>query len=125
MGVAGYRSLSVWQKAMDFVDVCYDLTAQFPKHEMFGLAAQLQRAGVSIPSNIAEGQGRESTREFIHHLSIARGSLYEAETQILIAQRRKYVSPDAVASSLDRTAEIARMLHGLIDRLYQKLDVQG
>jgi four helix bundle protein len=121
MGVSSYRDLIVWQKAMDFVDLCYDLTALFPKSEQFNLVSQLQRAAVSVPSNIAEGQGREHTREFINHLSIARGSLYEAETQIQIAERRKYIISNDVNTALNLSAEIARMLHGLIQALERKL----
>ncbi len=121
MAVGGYRDLLVWQKAMDFVDLCYTLSSQFPKSEQFNLSSQLQRAGVSVPSNIAEGQGREHTREFINHLSIARGSLCEAETQILIAERRHYITPDQARFALDLGGEIARMIHGLIQALQRKL----
>src|SRR5207302_733564 len=70
MAVAGYRDLLVWQKGMDFVDRCYELTDRFPRSERFNLCSQLQRAAVSVPANIAEGQGREHTREFMNHLSI-------------------------------------------------------
>ena len=119
--VAGHRELIVWQKAMDFVDVCYTLSDHFPKTELYNLASQLQRAAVSVPANIAEGQGREHTREFINHLSIARGSLCEAETHILIAERRKYIGSEVVRPALDLSAEIARMTHGLIEALQRKL----
>ncbi|HUR53979.1 MAG TPA: four helix bundle protein, partial [Gemmataceae bacterium] len=101
------------------------LTDRFPKTVLYNLSSQLQKASVSVPSNIAEGQGREHTREFIHHLSIARGSLYEAETQILIAERRKYISTEHVEPVLGLSAEIARMIHGLIAALNRKLDEQG
>jgi four helix bundle protein len=86
-----YRDLEVWRKAMDFVTECYTLTRDFPKSETYGLTSQLQRAAVSVPANIAEGQGRQHTAEFIQHLSIAYGSLMEAETHIQIAQRLGYV----------------------------------
>jgi four helix bundle protein len=124
MSVAGYRQLAVWQKAMEFVDLCYGITDHFPKSELYNLTSQLRKAGVSVPSNIAEGQGREHTKEFIHHLAIARGSLYEAETQILIAERRKYIVTEHVEPALRLSAEIARMLHGLIAALNRKLDEQ-
>ena len=78
--IASYRDLQVWRKAMDFVVACYEVARDFPKTETYGLSSQLQRAAVSIPANIAEGRSRRHTREFIHHLSIAYGSLTEAET---------------------------------------------
>ena len=80
MTLDSYHDLIVWQRAIDFVVDTYKLTGRFPRTEVYGLTAQLQRAVVSIPSNIAEGAGRIPTREFIHHASIARGSLFEAET---------------------------------------------
>lgn len=85
MPVQSYRDLIVWQKAMDLVKLVYDLTDKFPKEELFGLTIQIRKAVVSVPSNIAEGQGRSSTKEFLRHLSIAYGSLMETETQNLIA----------------------------------------
>ena len=89
MEIMSYRDLIAWQKAMDLVTAIYRATAGFPRDEIYGLTSQLRRAAVSTPSNIAEGQGRQSTREFIHFLSIAYGSLNEAQTQILIAERLK------------------------------------
>jgi four helix bundle protein len=78
--MAGYRDLKVWQAAMQLAGDVYRLSAQFPKHETYGLASQLQRSAVSLPSNIAEGQGRNSRKEFHHFLGIALGSLAELET---------------------------------------------
>ena len=99
-----YRDLIAWQKAMDLVTAIYRATAGFPRDEIYGLTSQLRRAAVSIPSNIAEGQGRQSTREFIHFLSIAYGSLNEAQTQILIAERLKYLNDsDCQSLSSNRT----------------------
>jgi len=86
MSVQSYRDLQVWQKSMDLVTECYRATQQFPKTEIYGLTSQLQRAAVSVPANIAEGQGRQHTKEFIQHLSIAYGSLAELETHLQIAQ---------------------------------------
>lgn len=86
MGVKHYRELIVWQKAMDLVAVVYSATRLFPKEETWGLAQQVRRAAVSVPSNIAEGQGRETTKDLSKHLTIAQGSLQEVETQILIAE---------------------------------------
>jgi four helix bundle protein len=93
----------------------------FPKTETYGLAAQLRRCAVSIPSNIAEGAGRIHTREFIRHLGIARGSLFEAETQIRISHRLNYSSPECIQPLLGTVGELGRMLHGLIGSLERKI----
>lgn len=121
MTLTNYHDLIVWQKAIDFVVDTYKLTGKFPRAELYGLMSQLQRAVVSIPSNIAEGAGRLHTREFINHLGIARGSLYEAETQIIIAQRLGYVTEDDIKPLLGMIAELGRMLHGLLASLERKL----
>ena len=122
MTLTSYHDLLVWQKAIDFVVDCYKLTGGFPRAETFGLAAQLQRAAVSVPSNIAEGAGRTHTREFLRHLGISRGSLFEAETQIIIARRLNYATADAVQPLLSAVAEVGKMLHGLIASLERKLE---
>ncbi len=122
MTVTSYHDLIVWQKAIDFVVDTYRLTGQFPRAELYGLMSQLQRAVVSIPSNIAEGAGRGHTREFIHHTCISRGSLFEAETQIVIAQRLGYASEADIKPLLGMIAEIGKMLNGLIASLERKLD---
>src|SRR5262245_28612308 len=106
MGSASYRDLLVWQKAMDFVVACYETTDRFPKKELYGLSCQLQRAAVAVPANIAEGRGRLSTKEYLHHVSIAYGSLFEAETHILIAERLKYLSSEDVRPLPDLSAEL-------------------
>ncbi len=90
MKVRRYQDLIVWQKAMDLVEKVYEITRHYPREELYGLTAQSRKAAVSIPSNIAEGQGRSTTPDFLRHLSIAYGSLLELETQILIARRLKY-----------------------------------
>jgi four helix bundle protein len=117
MTVRHYSDLIVWQKAMDLVTELYRATEPFPQREMFGLTNQLRRAGVSIPSNIAEGQGRGTTKDFLNFLYVARGSLQEAETQILIASRLGYVGDECRDSLLARTAEVSRILNGLINSL--------
>ena len=109
-----YRQLIAWQKAMDLVDLVYDCTDQFPRRELYDLGSQLRRAAVSVPSNIAEGQARQSQREFYRFLSNARGSLVEIETQILIAQRRPYISAADAERVMDHCAELGRILNGLI-----------
>ncbi len=91
MTLKSYRDLEVWQKSMDLVVVCYQITKEFPKNEIYGLSSQLQRAAVSIPSNIAEGRHRQHSKEFLQHLSIAYGSLAELETHIQIAERLHYI----------------------------------
>jgi len=92
MKLKSFRDLRVWQLAMELVEITYRLTKNFPKDEMYGLTSQVQRAAVSVPSNIAEGHTREHTREFLHHLSIAQASLAELETQLEIGARLKYLS---------------------------------
>ncbi len=116
-----YRDLQVWQKAMGLVVSCYDISNGFPKSETYGLASQLRRAAVSVPANIAEGPGRNHTREFINHLSIAYGSLMEVETHLQIAARLHYVPEIEVEQLLLKTNEIGRMLNGLMRVLNQKL----
>jgi four helix bundle protein len=91
MSIHDYRDLIVWQKAIDLVEDVYQVTARFPREELYGLTIQLRRAAVSIPSNVAEGHGRASTRDFLHFLSISHGSLKEVETQIIVAERLKYI----------------------------------
>jgi four helix bundle protein len=121
MAVQNYRQLIAWQKAMELVRLVYELTKKFPREELFGLTLQIRKAAVSIPSNIAEGQGRNSTKEFLHHLSIARGSLLETETQGLIADMQAYITPNELTGLLDKTAEVGRLINGLINSLEQKL----
>ena len=106
---------------MELVKCVYDLTKKFPKEELFGLTSQIRRAVVSVPSNIAEGQGRDSTKEFLHHLSIAYGSLMETETQGLIAEMQNYVSAEETVLLLEKSAEVGRLINGLANSLKRKL----
>ncbi|MBA4188245.1 MAG: hypothetical protein C0467_09545 [Planctomycetaceae bacterium] len=122
MVVTSYHKLGVWQKAIELVVDCYALSHKFPNTEMYGLASQLQRAAVSVPSNIAEGAGRKFTREYIRHVGIARGSLFETETQIIISQRLGYATTEEIQPLLELVAEVGRMIHGLIASLERKLD---
>ena len=108
-----YRDLVVWQKAMDLVEIVYAVTANFPSDERFGLTSQVRRAAVSIPSNIAEGEGRRSRNEFGHFLSVAYGSLREVETQLLIAVRLGYAIAEYCQPAFDLADEVGRMLNGL------------
>ncbi|OQY34719.1 MAG: four helix bundle protein [Spirochaetaceae bacterium 4572_59] len=115
--VRNYRELIVWQKAMDLVELVYQASKQFPKEELYGLTSQVRRSAVSIPSNIAEGQARKSTAEFLNFLSIANGSRAEMETQILLAQRLKYVTSDTAQPILNLSGEVNRLLNGLMNSL--------
>jgi four helix bundle protein len=109
-----YRNLIAWQRAMGLVTGIYGATRGFPRDELYGLTNQLRRAAVSVPSNIAEGQARFSRREFHYFLSIARGSLVEIETQLCIAQNLGYLSTKQAQPLLTQTAELGRILNGLI-----------
>ena len=109
----GYRELVVWQKSMRLVAEVNRSTERFSKSELFGLTSQLRRAVVSVPSNIAEGQGRDSAKEFVRHISFAYGSLMEAETQLQIAANLGYIEQVEVERLLQSAAEISRMLNGL------------
>lgn len=121
MSVKSFRELFAWQKAMDLVVSVYEQSRGFPREEIFGLTSQLRRAAVSVPSNIAEGQGRATTREFLHFLSIANGSLCEAQTQILIGARLEYLDAPRCDTLIEATAEVGRLLNGLTKSLQQKL----
>ena len=116
---AAYKNLIVWQKAMELVDLVYELMKSFPKDERFRLCDQLARAVVSVPSNIAEGNGRATKQDYSHFLSIARGSLYETMTQLEIARRQGYVKDISCAESL--ADELRRMLNTLITKLSEKV----
>src|SRR5436190_20571057 len=118
MSIQSYRDLVVWQKAMDLVVGCYQATRAFPSEERFGLTNQIRRSAVSISSNIAEGQGRAHTKEFLNHLSMAKGSLCELETQLEISRRVGFISESELAPLLALSDEISRML----TILRQKLD---
>ncbi|MCB9894230.1 MAG: four helix bundle protein [Planctomycetes bacterium] len=107
------EDLQVWQRALDLVDGVYAVTKRWPKDEVFGLTNQIRRAAVSIPSNIAEGQGRRNDGDFLRFLAIALGSLMEVKTQLIIAQRQGFATSDEVTSLLTVGDEIARMLVAL------------
>ena len=92
MKIHNFKELQVWQKAMDLAVFTYQLTSYFPKEEKYGLISQIQRCAVSVPSNIAEGSGRVSKKEFQHFISIAMGSSFELETQVILAYRFNYIN---------------------------------
>src|SRR4051812_37096676 len=117
MPVMHYRELAAWQRAMDLVETVYRITRDFPSAELYGLTNQVRRAAVSIPSNIAEGQGRGIGKAFTHHLRISNGSRQEVETQLLIALRLGYVTEDVIAPALNLAQEVGRIVAGLIRSL--------
>ena len=117
MKVRNYQELIVWERAMDLVEEIYKATKEFPREELYALTSQIRRAAVSIPSNIAEGQGRRTTADFLRHLSIAYGSLREVETQALIARRLSYIAQAKLEEVMDRAGEVGRLLNGLMASL--------
>ncbi len=111
--ISGFRDLRVWQGGMDLVEQVYRLTRDFPEHERYGLVSQMQRAAVSIPSNIAEGHTRDSSKDYLRHLSIARASLAELQTQLEIAKRLRYCSSERYTHLLGQSDILARQLLAL------------
>ena len=112
-----YRDLLVWQKSMKLVSSIYRITKNFPKKEEFSLSSQIRRAAISIPSNIAEGFGRKTPKEFIRFLYIAIGSLFEVQTQIDISLDQKYIVNDTYKDIFDKSREIERMICSLIMKI--------
>ena len=112
-----YRDLIVWQKAMELARQTYAITAELPKKECYGLAAQIRRAVVSIPSNIAEGHGRLTDSQFRHFLGNARGSLCELQTQMELASDFGYIEKQIIHSFMEQGSEVARLINGLIATL--------
>jgi four helix bundle protein len=113
MSNRNFMDLIVWRKAMDLVVAVYKSTAEFPREEMYGLTAQMRKAVVSVPSNIAEGEGRRTTGEFLNCLSVSYGSLRELETQVLISERLGYLPSEARERLIQQSSEIGRLLNGL------------
>ena len=114
MAWKSYKDLIVWQKAMDLTDEIYRLTNKLPKEELFGLSNQLRRAAVSVPSNIAEGHGRNTSKEFCRFLAISNGTCMELETQLLICVRLKFLTQQDIEIAVSMLSEISRMLTTLI-----------
>lgn len=117
MQIKSFRDLRVWQAGIELVDSKYTVTLKFPRNEIYGLASQMQRAAVSVPSNIAEGHARESTKEYLQHLSIAQAALAELETQIEIAKRRKYMSEGETNHLIESGSSLGRQLFALRNAL--------
>lgn len=112
-----YRDLLVWQKAMNFVTEIYNHTKSFPEEERYGLTLQLRRCSVSLPSNMAEGYGRNSTQDYIRFLRIANGSLFESQTQLIIARNLGFLSEEKFSVLFELSREIERMLSSLIKKV--------
>ena len=121
MAAGYYSDLKVWQKSMDLAVEIYQLVKLLPREELYGLSDQMRRAVVSIPSNIAEGHQRSATKDYIRFLFIAKGSLGELETQLLLCERLGYVNNEISGPIYSRCEEIGRMLSGLINSLQEKL----
>ena len=111
--VLGFRELRVWQAAMALITEVYVATGSFPKSETYGLSSQIQRAAISVAANIAEGQGREHLKEFLHFLSLARASLAELITEIEIAGRLRFLPPENVARLVNASEQIYKQLFAL------------
>jgi four helix bundle protein len=120
MAIKSFRDLRVWQAAMELVEQVYSLTRTFPKHEIYGLTSQVQRAVVSVPSNITEGHTREHRKEFLQHLSVAQASLAELQTLLEIASRLRYCSRENAAPILERCTSLSMQLYALRNALLKK-----
>ena len=119
--INSHRDLLAWQRPMDLVSGIYDLTARFPSDEKFGLVSQLRRAAISIPSNIAEGYGRGTSQDYLRFLRVARGSLFEIDTQLLIAQRMGYLDERGYEEMEHRLTGAVRILAGLIKSIEARI----
>jgi four helix bundle protein len=118
--IKSYKDLIVWQRGVDLVELIYRITEKLPTKEKFGLISQMQRAAVSIPSNIAEGYGRQSAGSYAQFLSVARGSLFELETQIELCIRLKYIQKTEPEKLLIEITEISKMLTSLISKMKER-----
>jgi len=121
MKITSFRDLRVWQLAMDLVELVYRLTRSFPRNEIYGLASQIQRAAVSVPSNIAEGHTREHTKEYLHHISMSQASLAELETRLEIAIRLGYVSLQEARSIAEHAESLGKQLYALRNALLKRV----
>lgn len=125
MKVEKYEQLVAWQKAMNLVEAVYVASGAFPRQEVYGLTSQVRRAVVSVPSNIAEGQARSSSKDFLRYLRIAQGSLGEVETQLMIAGRLQYINGEEMAPLLAAAREVGRLVRGLSAAIERRVLAQG
>ena len=119
--VSHFRELHVWQRGMDIVETVYRVSAAFPKSELYGLTGQVRRAAVSVPSNIAEGHTRASTKEYLNHVSMAQASLAEVETQLEIASRLGYLASAELSAILEQAAVLGKQLYALRNALAKRV----
>lgn len=124
MSVSSYRDLKVWQAAMDLAVECHNATAAFPKEEVYGLTSQIRRAAGSVPANIAEGHGRETTGAFVQFCRVAQGSLKELETHLILAGRLSYLDGQVLEGLLARSEAIGKMVRAMIRSLQQRMETQ-
>jgi four helix bundle protein len=120
--IQSYRDLKVWQQAMGLAEVCYKLTRQFPKDELYGMTSQVRRSAASVAANIAEGHGRNSRGEYIQFLRVAQGSLKELETHLMLAARVGLISDGLIAPALKQSEGLGKMLRALIRSLERGKD---
>ncbi len=118
--IRNYRDLNVWKKSVELSKLVYLISQTFPANQQYGLRSQIERSAVSVASNIAEGSGRNGTNEFIYHLGIAQGSLFEVETQLIIANEIGFLPAEKLNDLLNLSEEIGRMINGLIIKLKRK-----
>ena len=121
--VYSYEDLSVWKKSMNLAVMIYELTKLMPKEEVYGLSAQMRRAAVSVPSNIAEGQQRVSTRDFLRFLSIARGSNAQLQMQLLLACKLNYFQSEQIQKAMNLTREVSKMINALMISLNKRPNI--
>ena len=112
-----HKNLEVWKKSMLLVEEIYKMTNQFPEEEKFGLTNQIKRAAISVPSNIAEGSGRNSTKEFKRYLEIALGSLFELQTQIILSNYKEYLTKNKLETMEEQTEELQKMISSFMRSL--------
>jgi four helix bundle protein len=117
MAIQSYRDLFVWQKAMDLVVVCYQLTEKLPPSEIYGLSSKVKSFASNVPSYIADGYGRKTNNEYFSRLSLAYGSLMSLETQLLIVDRLKFLPMEAIEPALNLASEVGKMLNGLMNKV--------
>ena len=121
MSVKHYKELIVWQKSIDLVIMVYKIVKLLPKEELYSLSDQMRRAVISIPSNIAEGQQRNTTKDFLRFLSIAKGSLGELETQLIICEKLGYLTTEQTQPIVAQCTEISKMLNALISKIQNQV----
>jgi four helix bundle protein len=125
MSISRFRELKAWQLGMDLTEKVYLLTDSFPKSEIYGLSSQIRRCAVSIPSNLAEGHGRTSTKEFLQFIAIAYGSICELETQILLSHRLKYLDQSNLETVSALLTETSKTIRGLQKAIRERVEIKG